>query len=131
MKIAVTYDRGNVFQHFGQTTQFKIYEVEDKNVISQDIADTNGDGHGALAGFLTRLGVKTLICGGIGAGARNALSEAGIRLYPGVEGNADEAVNSLLSGSLQFDPDTLCSQHHEGNEDHDCGHHHHGESCGH
>lgn len=131
MKIAVTYDRGNVFQHFGQTTQFKIYEVEDKHVISQDIADTNGDGHGALAGFLNRLGVKTLICGGIGAGARNALSEAGIQLYPGVEGNADEAVNSLLSGSLQFDPETQCSHHHEGGEDHDCGHHHHGESCGH
>ncbi|MBE5973495.1 MAG: dinitrogenase iron-molybdenum cofactor biosynthesis protein [Paenibacillaceae bacterium] len=131
MKIAVTYDRGNVFQHFGQTTQFKIYEVEDKNVISQDIADTNGDGHGALAGFLTRLGVKTLICGGIGAGARNALSEAGIELYPGVEGNADEAVNFLLSGSLQFDPETQCSHHHEEGEDHDCGHHHHGESCGH
>ena len=131
MKIAVTYDRGNVFQHFGQTTQFKIYEVEDKHVISQDIADTNGDGHGALAGFLTRLGVETLICGGIGAGARNALSEAGIQLYPGVEGNADEAVNSLLSGSLQFDPETQCSHHHEEGEDHDCGHHHHGESCGH
>ncbi len=58
MKIAVTYDRGNVFQHFGQTTQFKIYEVEDKNVVSQEITDTNGDGHGALAGFLTRLGVN-------------------------------------------------------------------------
>nr|WP_314462492.1 NifB/NifX family molybdenum-iron cluster-binding protein [uncultured Clostridium sp.] len=129
MKIAVTYDRGNVFQHFGQTTQFKIYEVEDKNVVSQEITDTNGDGHGALAGFLTELGVKTLICGGIGAGARNALSDAGIRLYPGVEGNADEAVNSLLSGSLKFDPDTLCSHHHEGSEEHECGHH--GESCGH
>ncbi len=129
MKIAVTYDRGNVFQHFGQTTQFKIYEVEDQHVISQDVADTNGDGHGALAGFLTRLGVKTLICGGIGAGARNALSKAGIKLYPGVEGNADEAVNSLLSGSLQFDPETQCSHHHEGGKDHDCGHHHHGESC--
>lgn len=129
MKIAVTYDRGVVFQHFGQTKQFKIYEVEDKNVVSQEIKDTNGDGHGALAGFLTRLGVKTLICGGIGAGARNALSDAGIRLYPGVEGNADEAVSSLLSGNLKFDPDTLCDHHHEGSEEHECGHH--GESCGH
>ncbi len=129
MKIAVTYDRGNIFQHFGQTTQFKIYEVADKNVVSQEITDTNGDGHGALAGFLTGLGVKTLICGGIGAGARNALSDAGIRLYPGVEGSADEAVNSLLSGNLKFDPDTLCDHHHEGSEEHQCGHH--GEPCGH
>ncbi|MDF2886524.1 MAG: DNA-binding protein [Lacrimispora sp.] len=129
MRVAVTYDSGKVFQHFGQTKQFKIYEVEDKKVVSQEITDTNGDGHGALAGFLTGLGVKTLICGGIGAGARNALSDAGIELYPGVEGNADEAVNSLLSGNLQFDPDTLCSHHHEGSEDHECGHH--GETCGH
>jgi hypothetical protein len=28
MKIAVTYENGMIFQHFGHTEQFKIYETE-------------------------------------------------------------------------------------------------------
>ena len=89
---------------------------------------TNGNGPGALAEFLKEMGVETLICGGIGGGARNALDEAGIQLYPGVSGDADKAVEALLKGTLSYDPDTMCSHHHEG-EGHDC--HHGGGSCHH
>ena len=64
MKIAVTYENGQVFQHFGHTAQFKIYEVQDGQVASSQVVDTNGSGHGALAGFLNAQGVDTLICGG-------------------------------------------------------------------
>ena len=85
MKIAVTYDNGEVFQHFGHTEQFKVYEVEDGKIVASEVIDTNGSGHGALAGFLNQCGAQVLICGGIGGGARNALAEAGIQLYPGVE----------------------------------------------
>ena len=91
MKIAVTYDNGNIFQHFGKTQQFKIYEIEDGNIINSEIVDTNGTGHGALAVFLKALRVKVLICGGIGAGAQNALADAKIELYGGVSGSADDA----------------------------------------
>ena len=84
MKIAVTYENGQVFQHFGHTEQFKIYTVEDGKVVSSEVVGTNGQGHGALAGFLKERGIDTLICGGIGGGARNALSEAGVRLFPGL-----------------------------------------------
>ena len=77
MKIAVTYENGEVFQHFGHTEQFKIYEIEDGKIISQEITDTNGSGHGALAGFLKERSVDALICGGIGGGAKAALAEAG------------------------------------------------------
>ena len=101
MKIAVTYENGQVFQHFGHTEQFKLYEVEDGRVVSSQVVDTNGSGHGALAGFLQQAGVSALICGGIGGGARTALAEAGIVLYPGVSGNADAAVEALLAGSLR------------------------------
>ena len=66
MKIAVTYENEMVFQHFGHTEQFKIYEVEDNKVVASEIVDTNGSGHGALAGFLAGQGVDVLICGGIG-----------------------------------------------------------------
>lgn len=122
MKIAVTYENGEVFQHFGHTEQFKVYEVEDGKIISSEIVDTNGQGHGALASFLFNSNVNVLICGGIGGGARNALAEAGIQLYPGAMGNADAQVESFLKGTLSYDPDTVCS-HHSHAEGHVCGEH--------
>lgn len=120
MKIAVTYENGNVFQHFGHTEQFKVYHTLDGKVTDAQIIDTNGNGHGALAGMLASLGVNVLICGGIGGGAKMALAEAGIKLYGGVSGNADEAVNALLAGNLQFDSDVQCN-HHDHHEGHHCG----------
>ena len=121
MKIAVTFDNGEVYQHFGHTEQFRIYDIENNRVKSAATVDTNGNGHGALADMLKRMSVDTLICGGIGGGAKRALEEAGIALYGGVLGNADKAVESLLKGELEYDSDTECSHHGE----------HHGEDCGH
>ena len=127
MNIAVTYENGQVFPHFGHTEQFKLYEVAEGRVVSSRVVDTNGSGHGALAGFLRDHGVDALICGGIGGGARNALAQAGIQLYPGASGDADSQVEALLAGRLVYDPDTVCA-HHDHGAGHDCGHHHgHGE----
>ena len=97
MRIAVTYEDGQVFQHFGHTEQFKIYDVEDGKVVNAVVVPTNGSGHGALAGFLSQMKVNALICGGIGGGARAALDEAGILLYPGVAGQADAAAAALAA----------------------------------
>ena len=132
MRIAVTYEQEMVGQHFGRTEQFKLYDIEDGKIVRSQVIDTNGTGHGALAGFLRAAEVETLICGGIGMGARNALQEVGIRLLPGVNGKADEAVEQYLAGSLETNPDEVC-QHHGHGEGHDCGHHDHGEGhgCGH
>ncbi len=121
MRIAVTYDNGEIFQHFGHTEKFKVYDVEDKNIVNEEIIDTNGQGHGALAGFLLGGGVDVLICGGIGGGAQVALSEAGIKLYGGVSGNADEAVKAFLNGALDYNPNVKCDHHGEGHTCH--GHH--------
>ena len=123
MKIAVTYENGQIFQHFGHTEQFKLYEVSDGAVVSSEIVDTNGSGHGALAGFLMQHGVSTLICGGIGGGAQIALAEAGIRLYGGVQGEADAAVEALLAGRLGYDPNVRCDHHGHGEGSHACGDH--------
>lgn len=125
MKIAVTYENGQVFQHFGHTKEFKVYRAEEGKVVSSQVVGTNGQGHGALAGFLKEHNIDALICGGIGGGARNALSEAGIKLFPGAAGNADEQVESFLKGQLSYNPDTMCSHHGEG---HKCGGHHHEEN---
>lgn len=99
MKLAVTYENGQVFQHFGHTEAFKIYEIQEGKIVSEEVIGTDGQGHGALAGFLKVQSVEALICGGIGGGARAALAEAGIRLYPGVSGDADEAVKAFWKGS--------------------------------
>ena len=101
--------------------------MEGSTVVSSEVVPTNGSGHGALAGFLQQRGVDTLICGGIGGGARTALAEAGIRLYPGAAGSADEAVQALLAGTLAYDPDTVCTHHEHHGEGQSCG----GGHCGH
>lgn len=126
MRIAVTYENGMVFQHFGHTRQMKLYDVENGQITGEQVVDTAGSGHGALAGFLSGQQVDTLICGGIGAGAQQALSQAGIRFYGGVEGSADEAVKALLAGSLQYNAQVQCDHHdHEHHEHHGhCGHGH-------
>ena len=126
MIIAVPYQDGAVFQHFGHTRQFKIFHVEDNRVTESQLADPAGAGHGALAGFLKEQGVDTLICGGIGAGAQNALTQAGIRFYGGVSGDADDAVNALLAGRLAFNPQVRCDHHDHHGEGHHCGENKHG-----
>ena len=136
MKIAVTYDNGNIFQHFGKTENFKIYEVEDHKVISSEVISSNGTGHGALAGLLAEQSVDVLICGGIGGGAQAALAEAGIELCSGAQGDADQAVEAYLKGELTSSGATCDHHHDEGHscghhgEEHDCGHHEEEHSCG-
>ena len=130
MKIAVPYENGQVFQHFGHSGQFKIYDVEDGRITAERIAVPAGSGHGALAGFLSELEVDTLICGGIGAGAQEALAQAGIRLYGGVTGGADEAVRALLAGTLNYSAEVRCGRHDHHGEHGNCREDHHARSCG-
>ncbi|MBR4027531.1 MAG: DUF134 domain-containing protein [Lachnospiraceae bacterium] len=125
MRIAVTYENGQIFQHFGHTSQFKIYDVNETGIENAQVIDTNGQGHGALAGFLTQNNVDVLICGGIGGGAQMALAQMGIQLFGGVSGNADDAVNAFLTQTLTYNPNVRCNHHdHEhGNGEHTCGNH--------
>lgn len=130
MRVATTYDNGNIFMHFGRSEQFKIYDIQDGKVLNEQVVGTGGTGHGALAGLLANGGVDTLICGGIGGGAQQALAQAGIRLFGGVSGDADAAVHALLAGNLGYNPNVRCDHHdHEHGEgghtcgDHGCGHH--------
>ncbi len=132
MRIAVTYENGEIYQHFGHTEQFKLYDIEEGKIINEQIVDTNGSGHGALAGFLQAAKADALICGGIGMGAQTALADAGIMLYAGVRGSADAAAKALAEGTLEYDPDAQCGHHGHHGEGHECGHHHgKGLDCGH
>ena len=132
MKIAVTYDNGNIFQHFGKTENFKVYEVEDNQVVSSEVIGSNGTGHGALAGLLSEQGVDVLICGGIGGGAKMALAQKNIAVFGGVTGETRKVVEDYLAGTLVFNANAECADHHHhdhencGEHDHHCGGH-----CGH
>lgn len=130
MKVAVTYENGEIFQHFGHTESFKVYEIQDGQILKEEIVDTMGNGHGALAGLLAGKKVDVLICGGIGGGAQSALAQAGIKLYGGVSGSADEAVRAFLNNQLDFNPNVQCDHHHEEHscKEHSCGEDKHG--CG-
>ena len=129
MKIAVTYENGEMFQHFGHTEQFKLYDSGKRNDHQMPKWSTPTEAVMAhLPAFWLSMDVDTLICGGIGGGAQNALAQAGIRLYGGCNGNADDAVAALLAGSLGYNPNVRCNHHdHEGSGhtcgDHGCGSH--------
>lgn len=131
MRIAVAFENGKIFQHFGHTKEFKFYDVDEGLIVNAEVISTNGDGHGALAGFLSANKAEVLICGGIGKGAQNALAEAEIKLYGGVSGDADKAVDAFLTGNLEYNPDVKCNHHdHSHGEEHTCGNHGCGEhSC--
>ena len=134
MKIAVTYDNEQIFQHFGHTERFKIYHIKNDEIVSKTVVSTNGQGHGALSSFLKENNVDVLICGGIGGGAISALNEFGIKLFGGVSGDCDSAVEAFLKNELEFNPNVRCSHHdHEhGDGAHTCGEHGCGKgSCNH
>ena len=120
MRIAIPYEDGKVFQHFGHTEKFKFYDVEDGKIIASNVVDTNGRGHGALANLLGIVEVNVVICGGIGMGAQLALAAEGIEVFGGVEGEADKVVEDLLAGKLVYNPNVQCNHHGEG---HSCGEH--------
>lgn len=130
-KIAVPFEEGEVFQHFGHTEQFEIFEVCGDRIIANEIVSPDCGGHGALAGFLAENHVDAVICGGIGGGAKQALTEAGIKVFAGVSGNTDDVVRQFMSGELEAVDEVTCTSHDHG---HSCGGHSHdhgeGHSCG-
>lgn len=129
MILAIPYANGQIFQHFGHTEQFKLYEIQDGAVVNTAIRSTDGQGHGALASWLSAQQVDAVICGGIGGGAQTALKQANIQVYGGVSGAADRAAQDLAEGRLVYNPFAQCAHHGSA---HTCGGHHgEGHSCHH
>ena len=123
MRIAIPYYMGKIFQHFGHAPQFKVYELENRQVLMEMVVEVEEQGHSAVAGLLQSMDVRVVICGNIGEGAMNALQQAGIMFYGGVTGEADDAITALIEGGLKYDPDIKCEahEHHCGGDCGDCG----------
>ena len=128
MIIAITSENGEVFQHFGHTPEFTIYETKGEELLGPRVISTNGKGHGALAGLLDALGAEVLICGGIGGGAQMALDEIGVKVVGGASGKVADVVAAFLKGELEVDPDFQC-HHHDHDAGHKCGEHGCGGHC--
>ncbi|MBR7107617.1 MAG: dinitrogenase iron-molybdenum cofactor biosynthesis protein [Lentisphaeria bacterium] len=120
MKIAVTCENHMVFQHFGHTPGFAIFEAEENRIISEKQLSSGDSGHGALATLLAAENVDVLICGGIGGGAINALSNAGIKVIGGAEGDVRSVAVAFINDVLQVRENFHCNHHHHG-EGHTCG----------
>lgn len=121
MRVAITYKGGKVFQHFGHSTHFKLYDIENDEVTGAHLVPVQGAGHDALAGFLKMFNVDELICGGIGQGAKDALAANGIKVYGGVDGDVEIVMAQYLAGQLEYDNDHVCDHHDHDGDDHDCG----------
>ncbi len=131
MKIAVTCENNNVFQHFGHTPGFAVFEADDNTIISETFLDSGSSGHGALAALLKESAVDVLICGGIGGGAINALGQAGIKVIGGASGDVRAVAEAFVKGTLSVRNDFHCNHHHHHTEGHDCGSHSCGGNCSH
>lgn len=131
MKIAITYDNGYVFQHFGHTEKFQIFEIENNKIKETYLLDCNGVGHCALVNVLIEEGIDSLICGGVGGGAISALNKAKIKVFPGVHGEISQIIQLYLNNELCESYESNCDHHdenHHKNHEHHCNHKH-GCSC--
>ena len=120
MRIAIPYYMDKIFQHFGHAPQFKVYEIENHQVVMEMVVEPQAQGHAAVADLLRSMDVRVVICGNIGQGAMQALQEAGIIFFGGVTGDADAAITALIQGGLKYDPDIKCEAHSCGDCS-DCG----------
>lgn len=114
MRIAITYEKetGNIFQHFGETKCFKVYEIRNKEIVVSYLLETALEGHEALADYLADEKVDAVLCGGVGGGAAAALNRKGILLLGGVQGTADGAIDMLLHDRLVYRSDATCDHDH-------------------
>lgn len=116
MKIAVTYNNGNVGQHFGRTEFFKVFTVEDGKLVKGELIPGGEHGHVAKAQFMKDHAIDVVICGGIGQPAVDGVKAVGVEVYPGVSGSVDQVVEDFMAGHLQYDMDAIHAPH--------SGHHH-------
>lgn len=111
MTIAIPYENGAVFPHFGHTEQFMLYQIDHGVIVSRTPLETGEVHCGALAALLADNSVDALLCGQLGSGAKAAVERAGLMLFSGVSGQADDAAQAFADGTLEFSPDALCLNH--------------------
>ena len=102
MKIAVAYQNGEIFGHFGHCPQFAVYEYgEYVTDCTKTLVDTSMiSGHHAMAAKMRELGVDAVIAGNMGGQGKAELLSLGIVPIIGFSGDADTASDLLVTGQL-------------------------------
>ncbi len=117
MKIAVASENQKIAEHFGHCRNFNIFQIENDKIVSSTSVDNPGHKPGFLPNFLHEQGVNVIIAGGMGAGAIEIFQEKGIEIIIGASGDATEAVNAYLEGTLKS-TGSVCQDHKHHDE---CG----------
>lgn len=116
MKIAVPTRDNMVDEHFGHCEYYTIYSLnESKEVVNKETLESPA-GCGCksnIAAILQEKNVAFMLAGNMGMGALNVLSEYGINVIRGCEGNTDEVVKAFLAGEIK-DSGIGCEHHDHG-----------------
>ena len=104
MRVAIAYSGDGTVADFKDALEFKLYDIENSKVTFAQAIEVRKDWYMSVAEFLAEQQTDAVICKGIGRGAVSSFREGRIKVYAGVEGNADDALASFIKGSLSFDP---------------------------
>lgn len=107
--VAIPFENGEIFQHFGKASAFKLYTLEGLSITNSEVVKVEGSGHDEIGLWLVWHAVTTVICGTIGPGAMGVLVGAGIKVFPGLSGATDTAITALIDGSLVAQLQSTCS----------------------
>ena len=119
-KIAVPVQGANVSAHFGHAPQFKIFSVENNDIIDENILENPGHQPGLLPRLLNEAGADLVIASGMGQKAIAIFEKNNIEVVCGAAGKAKAAVSQYLNGNLDAS-ENACSH---GDQNHE--HHHRG-----
>ena len=111
MLVAITYENGEVFMHYGKTRQFIIFELDNNEIKSERIIDCGEYSHHTLADLLKLNNVDVVICGGCGVHAIESLEAKNIKVYNGACGDVHNVINEYINGKLKFNGATMCDCH--------------------
>ena len=112
IRIAVSYKDGEIFEHFGHSEFFAIYEFDEHDLerSTKRLVDTSAmHGHKDMADLMKREKIDAVICGQMGDEARSLLLSYGIIPVPGYCGDADTAAELLVTGQLPASDGGGCS----------------------
>ncbi len=122
MKLAIAYENGAVFQHFGKTAEFIMFDIQDGKIAGEEILDCNGVSHCALIDLLAEQGVDELIVGGMGAHAVEKCAANNITPHLGVQGDVRQVAQQLIEGTLEATGSVCSEEHSHHHGDHECHH---------
>lgn len=114
-----------VGEHFGRVPSYTLVNPDTNDVKIVDNTSEHMGGQGYPTEIIAKLGVDTMLCGGLGRRAIMMFEDFGIMVYVGATGTVRDALQAYNEGKLQAATDkNACSQHAYRKQEHQ-----HGEHC--